>query len=277
VRRVVHISDLHFGRTRPQLLEPLLDVIGKLSPHLVVLSGDLTQRARRREFRAARTFLDRLPALWIAIPGNHDVPLYNVARRAVSPYRGYRRWISVNLEPAYIDEEITVAAINTVDPRSWQRGRVGRSAVARAARYFTSRSPERTRIVVVHHPFSHLPGEPKALMKGARAGIEALSASGVDMVLSGHLHAWRADPVATRLDGARTLQIQAGTGLSTRVRGEENDFNLLSIEPGQVRVDRFAALEGRQGFDRAASVSFRRANSGWELCNRERNVGFDHQ
>jgi 3',5'-cyclic AMP phosphodiesterase CpdA len=272
MRRLVHISDLHFGRTRPHLLEPLLEIIGTLSPHLVVLSGDLTQRARRHEFRAARAFLDRLPVVWIAVPGNHDVPLYNFARRVVTPYRNYRRAISVNLEPAYIDEEITVACINTVDPGSWQRGRIGRSAIARAARYFKSKTPERTRIIVVHHPFSHLPNEPKELMRGARAGIEALSEAGVDMVLSGHLHAWRADPVATRLDGAHTLQIQAGTGLSSRVRGEENDFNLLSIEPGFVRVDRFAALEGRDGFDQVASVSFRRTEGSWQICNRERNI-----
>lgn len=267
MRRVVHISDLHFGRTLPHLLEPLLARIAETAPHLVVVSGDLTQRARTREFRAARAFLDRLSAPWIAVPGNHDVPLYNVGRRLIAPYRGYRRWISANLEPAYIDEEITVAAINTVDPRAWQRGRIGRSAIHRAARYFVSRAPERTRLVVVHHPFSHLPGEPKELMAGAAVGIRALSEAGVDIVLSGHLHAWRAEPVATRLDGGQTLQIQAGTGLSNRLRGEDNDFNLLSIAPGVVGVERYAATPEGDDFRSAASLRFSRTNRGWVTCN----------
>ncbi|WP_424934132.1 metallophosphoesterase family protein [Amaricoccus macauensis] len=263
MRRLLHMSDLHFGRVAPELQQPLLDAVERLSPDLVAVSGDLTQRARSSEFRAARAFLDRLPAPWLAVPGNHDVPLYNLAGRLIAPFRGYRRWISRQLEPLHRDPEMTLVGVNTVDPHAHQRGKIGRRAIRRAAARLGQGDTDMMRVLMVHHPFSHLPGEPKALMKGAQAGIEALSDAGVNMVLSGHLHVWRADPVATRLGGAQTLQIQAGTGLSTRRRGEENDFNLIEIDGRSVQVDRYAATSDLS-FGRVASVGFHRTATGWD-------------
>jgi hypothetical protein len=182
------------------------------------------------------------------VPGNHDVPLDNVVLRALRPYRRYRRWINRDLEPRFHDDEIAVVGINTVDPRSWQRGRIRSSRIDRACTAMGDPEGSHTRIIVVHHPFEHLPNEPKALMRGAGAGMAALAKCGVDVVLSGHLHAWRAEPVATRIGGAVTLQVQAGTGLSTRQRGEENDFNLLTVERDAIAVERFAARPDARGF-----------------------------
>lgn len=272
MRRVVHLSDLHFGKARPELLGPLLEVIGGLKPHLVVVSGDLTQRARRSQFRDARAFLDRLPAPWISVPGNHDVPLYNLPMRMLHPYRNYRRIISRQLEPEFHDAELAVVAVNTTDPNAHQRGRTTKRAIARACRRL---GPEdgRMRLVVVHHPFLHLPGEPKAPMKGAEAGIEALSAAGVDVVFSGHLHTWRVEPVATRIAGARTLQVQAGTGLSSRLRGEENDFNLLTLEPGRVTIERYAAEAGGRGFVHATTRDYVRTSGSWSRVKEEVQPG----
>jgi hypothetical protein len=157
--------------------------------------------------------------------------------------------------------------INTVDPTAWQRGRIGNRATLRASAALAA-AGEATRIVVVHHPFEHLPGEPKELMKHAARGIDALTRAGADIVLSGHLHSWRAEPAALRIGGARTLQIQAGTGLSTRLRGEENDFNLLTIEPGAVLVERFIARADAGGFERGGAARFIRAAEGWERAGR---------
>jgi 3',5'-cyclic AMP phosphodiesterase CpdA len=263
MRRVVHISDLHFGRARPELLDPLVDCIAEAAPDLVIVSGDFTQRARQAQFKAARGFLDRLTAPWLAVPGNHDVPLYNLPVRLLHPYRGYRRWISNDLEPLFSDDEIAVVAVNTVDPRAWQRGKIGKSAIRRARARLGPPDPSRMRIVVVHHPFSHLPNEPKELMDGAEEGIAALTEARVDIVLSGHLHAWRVEPVATRLEGSHTIQVQAGTGLSTRQRGEENDFNLLTINGTRLIVERFAAADNEPAFVPVAKRSFARVNDQW--------------
>jgi 3',5'-cyclic AMP phosphodiesterase CpdA len=261
MRRIAHLSDLHFGATRPELLDALVERVNAASPDLVAISGDLTQRARSHQFREARAFLDRLEASWLAVPGNHDVPLHNLASRVLDPFAGYRRWIGSDLEPRFADDEIAVVGLNTVNPLRWQRGRLGRRATRRFRAAIGSDASVHTRVVVAHHPFEHLPGESKALMRGARRGIEALAASEADIVLTGHLHAWRAEPfaAASRL-GA--LQVQAGTGLSTRLRGERNDFNLLTLRPGEAVIEHFVAQDDGD-FAPLAELVFRRGKGGW--------------
>lgn len=264
MRTVLHLSDLHFGRTRPELLEPLIAAVNAAAPDLVAISGDLTQRARVRQFREARAFLDRIEAPRLVVPGNHDVPLDNIALRLLGPWGRYRRWIGADLEPGFQDEELAAVGVNTVNFLEWQRGRIGRHAVARVCAAFGGHEDRRTRIVVAHHPFAHLPGERKALMRGAGAALGALAECGTDIVLCGHLHAWRAELFGAEPGPSRAmLLVQAGTGLSTRVRGEENDFNLLRLHPGEIVVERFAAAQGGADFARASSTGFRRGPEGW--------------
>jgi 3',5'-cyclic AMP phosphodiesterase CpdA len=263
MRRLVHISDPHFGRTRPELLEPLVARVNAARADLVAVSGDLTQRARNRQFREARAFLDRLAAPWLAVPGNHDVPLDNLARRLLSPWKRYRRWISWDLEPRFADAEMLVVGVNTVNPLSWQRGRIGRSALARAAAVLRADAAPRVRVVVVHHPFEHLPGDSKAPMRGASRGIAGLAAAGADVVLSGHLHTWRVGPFSAAPAGVGALQVHAGTGLSSRLRGEENDFNVLTLAPDRIEVERVAAPAGAADFETAGISAFVRTEAGW--------------
>lgn len=264
MRTIVHLSDLHFGRIRPDLLEPLLDVVNSLAADLVVISGDLTQRARVEQFRQTRAFLDRVQAPCLVVPGNHDVPLDNVAIRLLGPYRRYRRWISANLAPQFHDEELAVVGINTVNPMVWQRGRIARREVARVCAAIAGGDDRRTRVAVAHHPFAQASEERKALMRGAGAAIRVLASCGLDIVLSGHLHAWRAEPAGADSTRLRSLLlVQAGTGLSTRLRGEENDFNVLRVRPGEVVVERFVAIHPESRFGRAGSATFRRGPSGW--------------
>src|SRR6267143_6988102 len=108
MRTLVHLSDLHFGRVDKQLIDPLISAVTEVSPDLVAVSGDLTQRARSHQFREARVFLDALPKPQIVVPGNHDVPLHNPFTRFLQPLDKYRRYITDDLEPAYVDEEIVV-------------------------------------------------------------------------------------------------------------------------------------------------------------------------
>lgn len=265
MRRLVHLSDLHFGRARPELLGPLIAAVNAAAPDLIAISGDLTQRARNWQFEEARGFIDRLDARCLIVPGNHDVPLDNPGIRLLRPWRRYRRWIGRDLEPHYRDEEISVVGINTVDPFSWQRGRIARRAIRKACGAFAGEREGRTRIVVAHHPFEHLPTERKELMRGASKAIGALSDCGADLVLSGHLHAWRAEPFATRRGRGMAIQVQAGTGLSTRLRGEENDFNLLVLGPNAVLVERFVAAADGSAFAPAAAVRFRLGETGWAI------------
>ncbi|HET7408754.1 MAG TPA: metallophosphoesterase [Paracoccaceae bacterium] len=260
--RLIHISDLHFGRTRGELLRPLIGQLNALEADLIAISGDLTQRARSSQFRAARAFLDRLEAPVLVVPGNHDVPLEDLLQRVLFPYRRYRKWIGEDLEPSFENGEMAVLGINTVNPLAWQRGKIGGRAVRRVCHAF-GKVDGRVRIVVAHHPLEHRPTDTKALTRGAAQAVDAFAECGADIVLTGHLHSWRAEPFAERVGRRGALQVHAGTGLSTRLRGEENDFNVLTVGPAEVVVERHAAGHGAEAFAPVQRAVFRSGPEGW--------------
>ena len=134
MRTIVHLSDLHFGRLDERIIPPLLDQIDRLAPDLVAISGDLTQRARRQQFEHARAFLNRIPYPRLVVPGNHDVPLFNLAARLLDPFGGYRRHIGPDLEPAHIDREMAVVGLNSARSlTTGGRGRLNMTQVIAAA------------------------------------------------------------------------------------------------------------------------------------------------
>lgn len=236
--RIVHLSDLHFGRLREDLAEPLLSTVNAMAPDLVVVSGDLTQRARHRQFRDARAFLDLLSAPWLAVPGNHDTPLDNIVARFLWPWARYRRHIHRDLMPVWEQGLTRVAGINSVNPFAWQRGRVGRRASAHIRATFKGLPDPWFRVAVMHHPLEQGAEVDKRPTQGAAEALALLGETGVDIVLSGHLHNGSAAPFRA---APGTLFVQAGTGLSTRLRDEENTFNLLTLARDDLQVDRYSA------------------------------------
>lgn len=260
MRRVLHVSDLHFGRDRPELLRPLIDVINELAPDLVAISGDFTQRARLGQFRTARAFLSRIEPQSIAVPGNHDTPLDNLFVRLLRPWQRYRHYIDADLEPTWEDEELAVVGVNTVNHWSWQRGRIGRHTVRRICDAFEGSKGRRMHVAMLHHPLEHGPDVDKRLMRGARAALRQLGECGADIVLSGHLHRWGAQPFRSE-EGV--LFVQAGTGLSTRQRGEPNDFNLLTVEGRSVLVEQWTADETAGRFRRSRAARFEKPAGTW--------------
>lgn len=263
MRRILHLSDLHFGRTRPDLLDPLVALAADLSPDLVAISGDFTQRARRSQFVEAARFLDRLRSPWLAVPGNHDISLDNVLVRLLDPWGRYRNLIHDDLSPRHEDEEITVIGLNPVTRYAHQAGRIGRAQL-RVIAGAHEENPQKTVVVVMHHPPEHPNGSTKRPMRHSGKGVAALMTAGADIVLSGHLHNAHVAPL-TAAPGV--LLVQAGTGLSTRLRDEPNTLNLLTIEPGHVRVDRYAAFAA-PGFEVIETAWFGRdlgnAEAHWE-------------
>lgn len=243
MRLVAHLSDLHFGRVARAVLEPLRQRLVELAPHLVVVSGDLTQRARAQQFREARAFLDSLPKPQLVVPGNHDVPLYSVFQRFLRPLDGYRRFISRDVEPSFIDNEIAVIGLNSARSFVFKGGRVSEKQLQRTAQQLCELSQDVTKMVVTHHP--HL-------------AMEGLAACGVDVLMAGHLHdAHVVEPVP----GLLALMVQAGTATSSRTRGESNSFNLLRVSRGRVEVEQHV-LNGA-GFTRASVEAFERRPQGW--------------
>ncbi|MBN8185086.1 metallophosphoesterase [Salipiger thiooxidans] len=258
--RIAHISDLHFGRTDVELLNPLLAAVNGARPDLVAVTGDFTQRARVSQYREARAFLDRLEAPWMAVPGNHDVSLDNLWMRFIRPYKRYREHICNDLFPTFRGAGIVAVGLNTVDRYRWQRGKVRWFQLRQACRIFGE--SEGTKLVLAHHPFEQDADVKKSLMRGANKAIEQLSDCGAHIVLSGHLHRWRAEPFLSRKNRSQVLQVHVGTGLSTRLRGQENDFALLDVAEDEVAVTRMIARDG--AFAEAGVRRFVYGDEGWK-------------
>ena len=153
MRSIVHLSDIHCGRVNHLAISPLIATIARIAPDVVAVSGDLTQRARPDEFKDARAFLDRLPTPQIVVPGNHDVPLHNLAARLLHPLRRYRRYITDDLRPCYTDDEIAVLGVNTARSLTIKDGRINLEQVSWMSERFRACDPRVVKVVVTHHPF----------------------------------------------------------------------------------------------------------------------------
>src|ERR1044072_7632484 len=189
MRTIVHLSDLHFGRVNPLLLDPLLGVIREVGPDLVAISGDLTQRARSYQFEQARSFLDSLPKPQIVVPGNHDIPLHNVFARFLEPLTKYKRYITEDLQPSYEDEEVAIVGVNTARSLVFKGGRINETQVGRLRDKFCSLRDEVVKVVVTHHPFDLPEGYGESDLVGrAKMAMTGLAECGADLFLAGHLH-----------------------------------------------------------------------------------------
>lgn len=263
VLRIVHVSDLHFGRDRPELLAPLTAAVNALEPGLVAVSGDLTQRARSGQFDDAARLVGAFAGPKLVVPGNHDVPLWNVAVRVARPFARYKKRFGPDLEPTFRAGDVTVLGVNSVDPLAWQRGLMTDARIDRA-RARLAGAPRGLRVVVMHHPLVHPPGSVKEPMEGAAEAARVFAEAGADVVLSGHLHSWSAEPFRGPEGGRSMLFVQAGTGLSTRLRGQENDFNVVEAAAGEVTVIRHVARADGSGFDPRPPQRFVPGAEGWE-------------
>ena len=256
----MHLSDLHFGHVDHATLQPLADAVVQIHPDLLTVSGDLTQRARIAQFKQARAFLDSLPSPQIVVPGNHDLPLDNPFLRISRPLARFQRYVSRDLSPSYIDDEIAVLGLNTTRRMLATNGRLNAAQMRIMEKHFAVVPNRSIKVVVTHHPFDLPKGLGEHQLVGrSRMAMEAFAKSRVDVFLSGHLHLTRTGSTARyEIAGYETLVIQAGTATSTRRRGETNSFNVLRIEEHELRVETHAWQEKHHIFKLAQSRSFRR-------------------
>ncbi len=267
MRKIVHISDVHFGMADLKVVERLIESINEIGPDLLVVSGDLTQRAKSKEFAAARAMLDRFPMPQIVIPGNHDVPMYNVYHRFAEPLTRYKKHITDDLSPFFTDEEIAVAGVNTTRSLTIKGGRINAEQVAEIRQRMKDLPERLLKVVVTHHPFDVPEGEDENDIVGrAKDALPLIAQSGADVFLAGHLHVSHIGHSARRYkldDGYSALIIQAGTAASTRERGEENSFNLLEFEHPMLVVRRYQCSIPTEGFRLATSEQFTHGSNGW--------------
>ncbi len=280
MRTLIHLSDLHFGRIDPALIGPLRAAVGAANPDVIAVSGDLTQRARTAQFTAAREFLDSLPPVpQIVVPGNHDVPLYNVVARFAQPLDKFRRHITDDLEPFHADQEIAILGINTARALTTKHGRVNEQQIARMRERLCHYGDAVVKIVVTHHPFDVPEGADEREVVGrAEAAMEALAACGADVLLAGHLHVSHTGHTAKRyrIAGHSALVVQAGTATSTRGRGETNSFNILRLKHPHINVQRLAWRDDQQTFTLASSEHFHHTPDGWVRLSDEVAAGITY-
>lgn len=264
MRTIAHISDLHFGTEVAPIAEALVRDLHTQKPALVIVSGDLTQRARRRQFAAARDYLARLPQPQLVVPGNHDVPLFDVLRRFCAPLTRYRHFISADMDPTFLDDEFIVAGLNTARSFTWKNGRISVAQIDALGRRLAA-GGRRVKIVVTHHPFIPPPGAAGIDLVGrAQRAMPVLDAANVDLLLAGHLHRGYAGDVRAHYPHARRAMVsaQAGTAISRRMRaGEANAYNLLTLERTHLTIA-VRAWDGR-AFSPLGEVRYARADDGW--------------
>lgn len=264
MRTIAHISDLHFGRIRADAEEALLEDLKKIKPSVIAISGDLTQRALRKQFKRARAYLERMPAPFIVVPGNHDIPFFDITRRFLLPLNRYKHYISKQLNPLYVDNEIALLGVNSARSLALEAGKIGTSQLKRIEQAFSELPEHVFRIVVTHHPFCRPPNvHYRKIVAGSKKTLQCFERCGVNAILTGHfhrvhtldlqtLHQWMKQPM---------LHAQAGTAISTRNKKEANSYNVLSIDKKKIVIDVRGWTGGK--FETTQSIRFKRTKDGW--------------
>ncbi len=271
--RLIHLSDLHFGAHDAVLVTAVEKRLDEEAPDLVVISGDFTQRARTEQFEQAGAFLMRIRDAGhevLAVPGNHDVPLYDVLRRFLSPLTRYKRYIDDSLCPFIAIPGAAVLGINTARSLTFKNGHVSHEQMAFIRETFAKTNVNQPRILVTHHPLFALPvGDGPELghvMEHQELALDAIADAGVDLLLAGHNHRASVNDAASLVTGAgKALVIQAGTATSTRTRDELQSFNRIEIDGSGVRVT-IQRWDG-SGFVSGDSQYFERHDERWEFAS----------
>jgi 3',5'-cyclic AMP phosphodiesterase CpdA len=267
--RIVHLSDLHFGAHDETIVAAVEREVASAAPDLLIISGDFTQRARTEQFQEACRFLERLRDAgheMLAVPGNHDVPLYDVFRRFLSPLARYKRYIDDTLCPWHRLEGVSVLGLNTARSLTFSDGRINAEQIDFVRRHFRETPAEDLKLLVTHHPLFALPVSDEGLL-GRPVGrqelaLDVINELGIDLLLAGHNHrasTHHARDLVTRAGGA--LVVQAGTATSVRLREEEQSFNILEVDNGSVTV----GLKRWTGsaFEAAEPTRFVKSDGGW--------------
>lgn len=263
--KIIHVSDVHFGKiAHPAIVNALIDEISHEKPDVVAFSGDLTQRARSREFRAAREMLDAIEAPLVVVPGNHDVyPWWRPVGRIFNPLSRWKRWIGDDLCPKFEMEGLSVLGLNSAHGRTIKGGKIDDVMHHQVREHFQNAPGGAFKVMVLHHHLTKIQAlGPHDVARNARRTLAEAGRMCVDLVLCGHLHISHIEPIEIAPAGHRIVIASAGTATSNRGRESNRDtnfYNLIEVEEESFRIEERKFDLERLRFTVDASGEYQRA------------------
>lgn len=239
---IVQISDLHFGREDQDVAKAGEAIIKKLKPDLIVIAGDLTQRNRSKECFLALEFLRRINRPILIVPGNHDIPFFNIYARFRKPLSHYDRYFNSMYVSVFENDFLNIIGLNTTSRFQVKDGKLRSNDMEMVIESFDKTKQSKWNILVTHHPFSRIRKNHHPIL------MDKFLAS-IDVWLSGHLHRFKLENLQYRGETYDGLQCISGTFISTRLRSEENSFNVLEFENNTTAtITNFYFNAGQQKF-----------------------------
>lgn len=224
--RIIHLSDLHFGTEVQALLDALINDVDKLKPDLIIVSGDLTQRARHEQFQDAMRAMHRFQQQkQLIVPGNHDISLYNLFERLFLTFNKYQKWVS-KIPVSFENDRVSILGINSVTPYKPMGGYITQEQLDRVKDYFAHQPADNVKIIVMHHNL--IRSERHHIINESEKIINVFAKANVNLVLSGHIHLARIEQLKRRFFHHNMYVITAGTAISTRTI-EPNSYNVIDI------------------------------------------------
>lgn len=278
--KIAHLSDLHFGRiAHPGIVEALVREVNESAVDLVVLSGDLTQRARTTEFEGACRMLSSIEPPTLVVPGNHDVyPWWRPYRRLATPLRRYKRYVSSNLAPTFETEAVAVLGLSTAYGATIKGGRVGPSDRQALRDFFASAPAEQFKVLVLHHHLTEIRSlGPHDVAGQARKTLDTAVDLGVELILCGHLHVSHIEPLTIIPREHRIVVASAGTATSNRWRsphGPTNFYNVVTVKDDAFHIEERRYVPVEERFVRDSTTRFTRSPAS-AIREEESNVGTD--
>ena len=232
--RIIQISDLHFGFHNPLIIEPFLKDLSQLKPDLILISGDLTQRAKISQFKSLKIFLDCLPVPLLIVPGNHDIPLHNLFLRLLNPFKHYKHYVSPHLDMSFSNKEVNILGVNSVTPLKIKDGKLPKKTIQRIKSHFSKDSGQ-LNILFFHHNLNYFSGMHHPL-NNAEEFINYLKESPIHIVCTGHLH-YCTVKVITKNKHGNCIILHAGSLLCRRGKDKLNSFYVIDTQQLTCRID----------------------------------------
>lgn len=233
--RIIHISDLHFGLHDTTIIEPFIADLEHSKSDLIIISGDLTQRALTEQYQVLTNFLQRLPQPILIVPGNHDIPLYNPVSRVIFPFKRYKRYISSELDVHFQNDEVNILGVNSVNPYKIKDGELNKKKIEKIKNNFLS-STNQLNILFFHHNINYFSGLHHPLSNAAQF-IEYVKESSIHIICTGHLHYANMTLISKKKQPNICALLHAGSLMCKRKKDSFNSYYVIETKGLKCKIE----------------------------------------